>query len=204
MHELEHLISKALDYKKKKILGLLKLRRAVEKRPSIFRSNFKIAAQDALKKQARKRFYSLVGKNEYARITFPSGWKSSRKEEKFNSKLERIRKKGVKRLIYVHWAYFEGKRIPVYVGQTKGRGGRAAHPEFHKECNVTKIQLYRVKEGKRKLDAAECLGIHAFAPLGERYPLLNKMKAKRSRRAYRCRICIHIRNAWKIVEALKK
>jgi hypothetical protein len=81
--------------------------------------------------------------------------------------------------IYVFW---RGRHC-VYVGKTGGSGRRiSSHFEKHWFASCTRVDVY-VVSGRRALTALECLAIHRFQPLR------NKFKAERRKWTRRCPLC---------------
>jgi hypothetical protein len=81
--------------------------------------------------------------------------------------------------VYVFWA----RKQCVYVGKTTKSGGRiASHFEKHWFSGVTRIDVYHTR-GRRGLPALECLAIHRFRPLQ------NKFKAESRKWTSRCELC---------------
>jgi hypothetical protein len=86
---------------------------------------------------------------------------------------------GAGTFIYVFW----NRRKCIYVGKTRGSGRRvSSHFEKHWFAGVTRIDLYPTT-GKRVLPALECLAIHRFQPIR------NKFRAERRKWTHKCELC---------------
>lgn len=203
--ELETIINMLVGYKRTRILSALRLDRA-KRKPKVSYGNFRLAALTSLKKDARRRFKKSV--RFLKRFTFPKNLSPRKKIHRLKYRLYKLSNESrIKRLIYIYWGYKGKKRICIYVGKTKGKGPRAAeHDDFFKRYDVTTIKLYRVKKGKRYLDATECYGIHAYAPSGKKYPPENERRGDRRRKKgyYRCRICKYVSRGWRRARILLK
>jgi hypothetical protein len=81
--------------------------------------------------------------------------------------------------VYVFWR----NRHCIYVGKTAGSGRRiSSHFDKFWFMLVTRVDVYAVS-GKRALPALECLAIHRFQPLR------NKFRAERRKWTRRCPLC---------------
>ena len=81
--------------------------------------------------------------------------------------------------VYVFW----NRRKCVYVGKTSKSGGRiAGHFEKHWFGTVTRIDVHQAN-GRRALPALECLAIHSFQPVR------NKFRAERKKWTRKCELC---------------
>lgn len=200
---LEKILNTALEHKRKRILNSLGLERKA-KRPDITYESFKLSALEALRKRAKEKFKKSV--KLYKKYTFPTNLSRKIKISRLESNLGKLyRESNVTRIIYIFWGYMGNKKICIYVGKTKGHGHRAIeHPRFFYKYKVTMVKLFRVKKGKKYLDASECYGMHAYAPSGKRYPPENKKRAENQKKTgyHGCRICKYIRKSWKKVQPL--
>jgi len=81
--------------------------------------------------------------------------------------------------VYVFW----NRRSCLYVGKTSHSGGRvASHFDKHWFGRVTRIDIYSAS-GRRALPALECLAVHRFRPV------INKFKAERKKWTTQCDLC---------------
>ena len=201
--ELNALINEIIDYQKRKIILSLG-GQSLGKRPSCSKKIFKVAAQDAIRDNVAKEiFRSMV--EPYTKLAFYKNEPPSKKINKFSLYLSKIRQRNIKRLIYVYYETGKGKKRVIYVGQAKGRGGRAnQHKEFFRKHDISMVRLFRVRKGAKYLDAAECAGIHAYAPTGKEFPVENKKQSPKKYKRLHCKICTRIRRSSKLLQQLAK
>jgi len=191
--ETERLFKEVSRVRRKKILSKLKLplgRGRIPQLPAIekIKKRFYYAAWEDLRPMARQQFRGLI-------VGPPRPFFFTKRKATVGG-VRRIRKDllPLRRLIYVYLGYKRGdlkKRVYLYVGRTRGRGGRiAGHARVLQSNRVTQINVFRVAD-ERWLGAAECAAIHHYQPSE------NKMRAARSKGWKKCRICKLVKMGWK-------
>ena len=191
------LLRKIASCRKRRILAKLKLSSQpgkTPKRPTAtrFKTRFFLAAQQDLRREAKRRFKKLVVKNDTRSVQFRERTTFREVEKRMKRRIRR-RIRGRWPLIYVYLGYTPGLsgRACVYVGRTEGHRSRPSdHRKILSKYKVTQVKVFRIKT-MRALAAAECLAIHGYGPLE------NKMKAAKRKGWTNCQICRRIKKAWK-------
>lgn len=133
-----------------------------------------IASNALSRKLAKREFEKAACKKTW----FKKGHGVDAKKEEFdNWRRRKITEDRGK--VYVFFA----KRKCLYVGRTRGRGGRPK-AQFRKDWfkKATRIVVYSEKH-RRNLSRLECLAIHHFDPRK------NKIRASRGRWTMKCPLC---------------
>ncbi len=189
--ETRRLFEQVVSYRRRHVfseLGLLTTRGQFPEQPSTskYRVQFERAARCDLRREARHCFKKLV--EQPWRFQFKRGAADQEVVDRIRALKRRM---GTRGWIYLFFGYRGDKRYCIYVGRTRGGGGRVTqHPEILRRNRVRQLKVFKVKN-RRELGAVECLAIHGYAPLA------NRVNASHPRGAVKCFICRKIRKAWR-------